>query len=107
MFPLRPGPGHGSGLSRRDSQGLDQLLPRDHPPVQLDLRGLQHLSQPRDFLPQPFHPDPGSRLPLLQHSQHRRHRAPLDHQADTRRRILPSLRAKPCLTSRNHTIQFG
>jgi len=40
------------GLGHRDRQGLDQLLPRDDPPVQLDLRGLQHLSQPRDFHPQ-------------------------------------------------------
>ncbi|MEU7473537.1 IS5 family transposase [Streptomyces sp. NPDC044984] len=65
---------------------LEQFLPRDHPPVQLDLRGLQHLGQPRGFLPQALHSHPGSRLPLLQHPQHRRHRAPLDHEADTRRR---------------------
>ncbi|MFG2569805.1 hypothetical protein ACGFR6_30815 [Streptomyces sp. NPDC048567] len=74
-FRLRPG--HGGGLGSRGRQGLDQLLPRDHPPVQLDLRGLQHPSQTRDFLPQPLHPHPGRCLPLLQHSQHRRHRAPL------------------------------
>jgi transposase len=78
-------------LHREICQGLEQFLPRDYPPVQLDLRGLQHLHQPRDFLPQALlpqalHPQPGSRLALLQHSQHRRHRAPLDHEADTRRR---------------------
>ncbi|MFF3581288.1 hypothetical protein [Streptomyces mirabilis] len=64
----RLGGGHG--------QGFDQFLPRDHPPIQLDLCGLQHLGQTRDFLPQTLHPHAGRRLPLLQHSQHRRHRAP-------------------------------
>ncbi|WP_406278509.1 hypothetical protein OHT93_37300 [Streptomyces sp. NBC_00191] len=45
------GLGPGGGLGSRGCQGLDQLFPRDHPPVQLDLGGLQHLSQPGDFLP--------------------------------------------------------
>lgn len=84
------GRGHGSGLASRACQGLDQFLDqflaRDHPPVPLDLRGLQHLSQPRDFLTQALHPHADSHLPLLQHSPHRRHRAPLGHEADTRPR---------------------
>ncbi|WP_405997688.1 transposase [Streptomyces sp. NBC_00829] len=41
-FLLRLGRVHGSGLGRGDCQGLDQFLPRDHPPVQLDLRGALH-----------------------------------------------------------------
>lgn len=40
-------------------------------------------------LRQALHPHSGSRLPLLQHSQYRRHRALLDHEADTRRRMPP------------------
>ncbi|MFF3469067.1 transposase [Streptomyces sp. NPDC002619] len=64
-------------------------------------------SQPGDFLPQPFHPHTGSRLPLLQHSQHRRQRAPLTNGAETRRPMPPSSGARPCLTSRNQAITFG
>jgi hypothetical protein len=51
-------------------------------------------------------PCEGSRLPLL-HSQHRCHHAPLAHEADTRRPMLPSPRPKPRLISRNQTIKFG
>lgn len=99
--------GQDGGLGSRGRQGLHQLLPCDHPPVQLDLRGLQHPSQPSGFLPQTLHPHPGRCFPLLQHSQHRRHRAPLDHGAETRRRMPPSHRARPCLTKGNQTIMFG
>ncbi|MFD9376688.1 transposase [Streptomyces sp. NPDC059999] len=49
----------------------------------------------------------GRFLPLLQHSQHRRHRAPLAHGAETRRRMPLSFRATQCLTSRNQRITFG
>ena len=38
------------------------------------------------LLPQALHPLTGSRFPLLQQPQHRRHRAPLDHEAETERR---------------------
>ncbi|MFF0143435.1 IS5 family transposase [Streptomyces sp. NPDC005227] len=106
-FLLRPGLGHRGGPGSRGGQSLDQLFPRDHPPAQLDLRGLQHRGQPGDFLPQSFHPHTGNRLPLLQHSQHRRHRAPLAHRAETRRRMPPSPRSRPHLTSRNQAIMFG
>lgn len=37
----------------------------------------------------------------------RRHRAPLERKAETRRRMPPSPRAKPCLTRRNQAIKFG
>lgn len=44
------------------------LPPADFPPADLP---------PTRGQPQTLHPPAGSRLPLLQHSQHRRHRAPL------------------------------
>ncbi len=50
---------------------------------------------------------PGRRLPLLQHPRHRRHRTPLDHGAETRRREPPSHRTRPCLTSGNQAITLG
>ncbi|MFF7984125.1 hypothetical protein ACFZDK_34260 [Streptomyces sp. NPDC007901] len=68
---------------------------------------LRYLSQPRDFLPQALHPHAGSRLSLLQHSQHRRHRAPLDQKRTQDVARSPSTRAKPCLPSRNQGITFG
>jgi hypothetical protein len=88
---------HGSRLSGGHGQGLDQLLSRDHPPVQLDLRGLQHPSQPRGFLPQTLHPHPGSRLMLER-------RAALAQRpgrsASTRATMRPSDRA----TTRAHPV---
>lgn len=46
------------------------------------------------------------RLSLLKYFR-RRHRAPGEHEADTRRRTPPSLRAKPRLPSGKEVIMFG
>ncbi|WP_406389615.1 hypothetical protein [Streptomyces sp. NBC_00887] len=54
------------GLVSGHGQGLYKFFARDHPPVQLDLRGLQHGSRPGCHLPQIFDPRTSSRFPCLQ-----------------------------------------
>ncbi|WP_405760799.1 hypothetical protein [Streptomyces sp. NBC_00045] len=66
------------GLGRGHGQGINEFLTRDHPPLQLDLGGLQRRSRQRRGLPKLFGPHTSSRLALLQQTQNRRHRAHLD-----------------------------
>lgn len=88
-FPLTPGLHHGGGLGSGHGQSLDELLPHDHPPIQLDLGHLQRRSRPGRLLPQILAPLTGHRLPRLQLTQHRRH-TPDDQTTTERRNLLPT-----------------
>ncbi|GAA1228873.1 MULTISPECIES: hypothetical protein [Streptomyces] len=84
-----PCSGKAGSPAAASGQGLGQLRPSDHATLQHRLGRTKFGQNPLHIHLQLLYPNPGGRLPLLQHAHHRRHRRLRIIEAEQNARTLP------------------